>query len=253
MIAGTFKVTGSAAFDWPWHNVDEPITTTTISRTAICVAGYPETVFDIEDVTGNAGVDCTIHLPFIVNNYFLRQDQAPLYDLDDWFFGFRKTGAGTMRLTAPSFMRASTAFAPLNGYVTVAAGTLQVDGGMLDKTSNIVVNASAFLAGTGTVNRVTFDDGAGFRALASQAQPLAVLDTCAFGAGGIVELENPESLSAQRICAKLMSIGGGVAGRENLAGWTVKVDGVAQPRMSVRLRNGVLCAEYRRGLTIVFK
>ncbi|MBR4654601.1 MAG: autotransporter-associated beta strand repeat-containing protein [Kiritimatiellae bacterium] len=253
MIAGTFRVTGDAAFEWPWHNKDATVTSTTISRTALSMAGYPETVFDVGDVTDDVGVDCTIHIPFIVNNTFLRTDTNPVYDLDDWFYGFRKAGVGTMRLTAPSFERSGVAFAPLNGYITVAEGTLQVDGGMLDKTSNIVVNASAMLAGTGTVKRVTFDAGGGFRASASQAAALTVLDACSFGAGGTVDLVNSDSVPVRQINAKLMSIGGEVSGREHLSGWTVTVDGVAQPCMGILLKGGTLHAKYFKGFTLGFK
>ncbi len=251
MVAGTFRVTGDKPFDWPWSNG----AANTITTTAYMLAGYPQTEFNIEDVTGDGGVDCTIHRPFAVNNYFLRQDLAIKYTLDDWAFGFRKTGAGTMRLTAAKFNRSGNTYAPMNGDATVEEGTLQLDGSLLETSSNVVVKAGAYVAGTGSVNNVVIEDGGGFCATAGATDALAICGDCSFGTGGSVNILAPSGLDRKTLNQPLARISGAVTGSENLAGWSVQFNGVdAEGPYRIRLSSaGVLSVRYARGTSLVFR
>lgn len=250
MVANTFKVEGATPFEWPWADSSPSL----VSSTGFAVGGYPETVFDIDDVTSDSVVDATIHLPFIINYFYLRTDENPGRQLNDWLFGFKKIGAGTLRLTGPSFTREQAgSVEPLNGVITIAEGCLQVDGGMFDKTSNIVVNASGALAGTGTVNNVTFAEGAGFRSTLAGTDVMTALGGCSFGATGTVDLDNPDSLPLGKVSRKLLCINGSITGGGNLENWTVRVNGVIQPDMHVSLSRGVLRASTRSGLRLIFR
>jgi len=251
MVAGTFKVTGDKPFTWEWTNGSA----NNIDTTAYMLAGYPQTEFNIEDVTGDGSVDCTIHRPFAVNKQFLRQDQTIKYTLDDWAFGFRKTGAGTMRLTAAKFNRSGNTYAPMNGDATVEEGTLQLDGSMLETSSNVIVKAGAYVAGTGSVNNVVIEDGGGFCATAGVAGALAIRGNCSFGTGGSVSILAPSGLDRKTLNQPLARIDGVVTGGEQLAGWSVKFNGV-DTEGSCRIRlstDGVLSVRYVRGTSMVFR
>ena len=251
MVAGTFRVTGDKAFDWPWANGEA----SNIGQTAYMLAGYPQTEFNIEDVTGDGSVDCTIHRPFAVNSYFLRQDLDIKYTLDDWAFGFRKTGVGTMRLTAAKFNRNGNNYAPMNGNATVEEGTLQLDGSMLETSSNVIVKAGAYVAGTGSVNNVVIENGGGFCATAGVTDALAICGNCSFGTGGSVNILAPADFDRKTLNQPLARIDGAVTGGENLAGWSVKFNGVdAGSQYRVRLSpGGVLSVRYPRGFSLVFR
>ena len=250
MVAGTFRVTGDKPFDWPWTNGDAGI-----GKTAYMLAGYPQMEFNIEDVTGDGSVDCTIHRPFAVNNYFLRQDLDIKYTLDDWAFGFRKTGVGTMRLTAAKFAQSGTSYAPMNGDATVEEGTLQLDGSMLETSRDVIVKAGAYVAGTGSVNNVVIESGGGFCAAAGATDALAIRGNCSFGTGGSVNILAPAGLDREALNQTVARIDGAVTGGENLAGWSVKFDGVdAGSQYRVRLSSGgVLSVRYARGMSLVFR
>ena len=251
MVAGTFRVTGDKPFDWPWTNGDA----SNIGKTAYMLAGYPQTEFNIEDVTGNGSVDCTIHRPFAVNNYFLRQDLAIKYTLDDWAFGFRKTGVGTMRLTAAKFAKSGNTYAPMNGDATVEEGTLQLDGDMLETSRDVIVKAGAYVAGTGAVNNVVIENGGGFCATAGATDALAIRGDCSFGTGGSVNILAPSGLDGKTLNQPLARIDGVVTGGENLSEWSVRFNGVdAEGPYRIRLSSGgVLSVRYARGTSVVFR
>jgi hypothetical protein len=52
---------------------------------------------------------------------------------------------------------------------------------------------------------------------------------------------------------KTAKIGNPVAGSENLAGWTVTVDGVQVPGVAIFLRDGFLKAAVLKGTCILFR
>ena len=251
MVAGTFRVTGDKPFDWPWSNG----AANNINVTAYMLAGYPQTEFNIEDVTGDGGVDCTIHRPFAVNNYFVRQDLAIKYTLDDWAFGFRKTGAGTMRLTAAKFARNGNTYAPMNGDAMVEEGTLQLDGSMLETARDVIVKAGAYVAGTGSVNNVVIENDGGFSATAGSANALAICGNFSFGTGGSVNILAPSGFDRKALNQTLARIDGEVTGSENLSGWTVRFNGVdAEGSYMIRLSSGgVLSVRYTRGTSVVLR
>ena len=251
MVAGVFRVTGSTPFTWEWTNGN----TGNIGSSAYMVAGWPQTEFNIEDVTGDVSVDCTIHRPFAVNNMFLRQDTTIKYTLDDWAFGFRKTGAGTMRLTAAKFSRSSNSYAPMNGDATVEEGTLQLDGDMLETSRDVIVKAGAYVAGTGAVNNVVIENGGGFCATAGATDALVIRGDCSFGTGGSVNILAPSGLDGKTLNQPLARIDGVVTGGENLSEWSVRFNGVdAEGPYRIRLSSGgVLSVRYARGTSVVIR
>ena len=250
MVAGTFRVTGDKPFDWPWTGGD----INNIGSTSYMLSGYPQTEFNIEDVTDDCAVDCTIHRPFAVTYYFLRQDLTIKYTLDDWAFGFRKTGPGTMRLTAAKFSKGAD-YAPMNGDATVEAGTLQLDGDMLETARDVVVKAGAYLSGTGGVNNVVIENGGGFSVSAASRGQLAIKGNCRFGEGGFVNILSAASVPEKSIHVKIARVEGTATGVEAISGWKVLLDGVESQAGRYRLRfaSGILSVRHTKGATVVVR
>ena len=97
--------------------------------------------------------------------------------------------------------------------------------------SMLTVAAGGFLGGTGMVNRVTLEPGAGLAALAGQTEPLHVRKALALPATGVVEISNPDGLdrNSLRTISVLTAATDGdglLTGTENLANWTVSFNGV---------------------------
>ena len=137
------------------------------------------------------------------------------------------------------------------GVIAVEAGELRVN---VDYSlaSRYTVADGAFLSGTGKVSKVEFAAGAGLRVDAGKTDVLE-LAGADFAGGGVIEISgvSPEAVDNLRVtCAK---IGNPVTGSENLAGWTVTVDGVQVPGVAVFLRDGFLKASVLKGTCVIFR
>ncbi len=217
---------------------------------AILVNGEPQTEFNIADVTGDERDDATFYRPLAI--CYLYKNGILKDTCGYWPFGFRKTGVGTMRLAARRTPKGRTATAsgdsvwPLNGTISVEAGELKVD---CDQSSltGLVVSAGAYLSGTGTVNNVTLEDGAGLRVAAEGIVPLKVNGTFTFGATGRIELANPNSIERRNVKVTLATFNGPVVGAANLANWTVSFNGTDYPADTWR------CEVYGNKLIVGFQ
>lgn len=197
---------------------------------------HGKTEFAVQDITGGAGADVTFGMP--------------LQDIPDWvnttkfknirfICGLLKSGAGTLRL--------ASAGNTYSGPTVVSEGVLRVDGALT--ASAVTVKDGGWLGGTGTVAAVTLEDGAGFEALAGQAQPLNVGALAAAG-GVTVRVRNPEGVAAETLNAAVAKVAGGV----DVSGWTVVMDGVAPtPNLRVKTEaDGVVYARWSpRGTAVL--
>lgn len=201
------------------------------------------TEFRVEDVTGDAAADGIFNCAVLARARDGWQDaEHPC--------GFRKTGGGTMELNNPYKGGGGQHTRP-TGVIAVEAGELGVNVDY-STASKYAVADGAFLSGTGKVSKVEFAAGAGLRVDAGKADILE-LAGADFAGGGVIEITGvpPEAIDNLRVnCAK---VGDPVTGAENLAGWTVKVDGVQVPGVAVFLREGFLKASVLKGTCILFR
>ena len=216
-----------------------------VANTSQAIACYnaPRTTFDVADITGDGAADVTLGLPLY--NYATNNAASGILE----GCGFVKTGAGTLRI-AYTF---ADQFKSLNGPVDVSNGVLRVDG-RLTGPSMLTVAAGGFLGGTGTVNRVTLEPGAGLAALAGQTEPLHVRKALALSATGVVEVSNPagldrNSLRTIPVLTAATDGTGSLTGTENLANWTVTFNGVADASWTLFAEDDTVKA--RRALATV--
>ncbi len=254
MVKEHFRVTGNAPFRWPlkaYSSVDQ------LAGQGLSLNGYPENVFDVEDATGDSDVDAYFDVPFIIGRGFFRKDVGN-HQLSDWAFGFTKTGAGTMRMSAPSVSGSEAAavsglaYRSFNGDAKVNAGTLQVDGD-ISLSDTVRVAAGAYLAGTGTVNNVALAAGGGLRVSHRQADPLVVKGDFAAAGPVTVAIDLPVGAAARDIRASVLTVEGGLTGGANISGATVLVNGEALPAVKISLSGKTVSLRYRRGTTLVFR
>lgn len=258
MVKERFAVRGSRAFEWMPSSdaTDDP---KVMSAEALSLNGIPENVFDVDDVTGDADPDATFGVPFMIGFGFLRADTATgAHALDDWLFGFRKTGQGTMRITAglhqvrnggtPSGF-ASHSF---NGDVKVEGGTLQIDGD-ISTSRAVIVSQGAMLSGTGFVNGVSIADGGGFRVANRQGGVLRIAGDLNVGKDAVVDVVVPQGASFRDIKANVATVAGNIVGVENLSGATVVADGTAIPNAMVAVKGKTISVRYAFGTTIVVR
>ena len=197
------------------------------------------TVFDVADMTGDGNVDVTMGY-HLWNGFTTNERDAAITDS-----GLIKTGAGTLSVASVTNK--------VSGAVTVAEGTMRVDGKLV--TPSVVdVYSGAFIGGTGTVARVSMDAGAGFDAPAGQDKPLTVQGDLALPATGVVNISNLDGSEEKDMKpVNLVTATGDITGAENLAGWTVKVNGVTTRKWRLAVRNGVIGAKFNNGFVITFR
>ena len=201
------------------------------------------TEFRVEDVTGDAAADGIFNCAVLARTRDGWQNaQNPC--------GFRKTGGGTMELNNP-YKGVSGAHARPTGEIAVEAGELRVN---VDYSlaSKYTVADGAFLSGTGKVSKVEFAAGAGLRVDAGNTDVLE-LAGADFAGGGVIEISGVPAEAVDNLRVTCARIGNPVTGAANLAGWTVKVDGVQVPGVAVCLREGFLKASVLKGTCILFR
>ena len=210
-VHGTFKVAGT-----------KPCVLPTVASNPLIFL-YPDkpTVFDVDDVTGDAQTDLEMGLKIIrppdqsVLDYFRTNFSQTVY-------GFVKAGEGTMALTANH----DTTWT-FNGDAAVSNGTLAVDGNIA-RSDTVRVAAGAFLSGTGTVNNVEIAAGGGFRQKAGNATPLKISGDLSIDANPVFRIDNPANLDAKAVKAVVFHATGAVTGAENLANARFYLDGELQ-------------------------
>ena len=200
------------------------------------------TEFRVEDVTGDAASDG------IFNCAVLARDRDS-WQTAQYPCGFRKTGSGTMELNNP-YRGENGSHAKPKGVIAVEAGELKVN---IDYStaSKYTVAGGAFLSGTGKVSNVEFAAGAGLRVDATKADVLE-LAGADFAGGGVIELSGVDPAAIKNLRVVCAKVGDPVTGAANLSGWTVKIDGVEQPRVAVRVHGGFLKASVTKGICVSF-
>ena len=178
--------------------------------------------------------------------------------LSDWKFGFKKTGAGTMRITAQKVRYDSSGTASgfssrsFNGDPKVLEGTLQVDGD-ISLSDTVLVSAGAYLAGTGLVNNVSIAQGGGLRVRDGQADVLRIGGDLSVEGGLKIDVLLADGADVRDVKAKVLTVSGEIEGAESLVSASVFVDGVSVPNIKLRLDDGALSLRYMRGTTVVFR
>ena len=202
----------------------------------------PCTIIDVADMTGDARTD--VVMGYRINNGSSNMGSGigTVVWTDS---GFIKTGVGTFSV--------ASAVNTVSGVITVSNGTLRVDG-VLATPSAVNVASGAFLGGTGTVAKVSMETGSGFAAPVGQDAPLTVQGALAIPATGVVDIANLDGAEEKDIRpVKLATATGSITGTENLAGWTVKVNGVTKGNWKLGMRGDVLCAQPEKGFIISFR
>ena len=246
MVQDTIKVTGHVPFVW-----DALDNRYRFEWNALVLNGYPENTFDIEDVTDNAEADATFDVPLCISSSFFKAG----YTLDDWSFGFTKTGAGTMRLTAAS-VDATTNVTyrtrTYNGNTKVNAGALQVDGD-ISLSDTVRVAAGAYLAGTGTVNNVAVAAGGGFRAAIDQKDLLKVKGNLDLAGAVTVDLRDDAVDVKQSGTCYILEVDGTITGAGHLSGASVLINGEPKKPSIAAFEGNKMYVKFWRGLIITIK
>lgn len=197
------------------------------------------TTIDVADITGDGRTD--VVMGYHIWNGNKSHDAAN--ELRD--SGFVKTGAGTFSVASMTNK--------VSGVVTVSNGTMRVDGKLVTPSS-VEVAVGAYIGGTGTVANVSMESGAGFAAPAGQSAPLTVEGNFTLPATGVVNISNLDGDAENNIrSAKIVTATGTLGGTENLANWTVKIDGVVAPRWAIVLKDNVVYAKNSRGFVLIYK
>ena len=173
------------------------------------------TIFDVKDITGDSVPDATFRFQ-LRNN--ANSNANPC--------GIVKDGEGTMRLTAASAYTRDT---------LISNGVLQVDGSIATSPT-VTVFTNGWLGGTGTVNNVAVQTGGGFAAAQGQMHPLSIAGNLTLEPGGIVRVSNPDGLPGGQVNVTFAEVTGSIIGAQNLADWTVDIEGVPSDSANYRVR-----------------
>ena len=257
MVKEKIAVRGTVPFLWDLSGSN--LSESRKSQEALTLNGYPENDFEIEDVTGNGEVDATFGVPFMIGYGFFRADVANAnHLLDDWKFGFKKTGEGTMRITAPKVQYGNGTTASklgcrsFNGDPKVLEGTLQVDGD-ISLSGTVRVFAGAYLSGTGLVNNVSIEQGGGLRVRDGQTDVLRIGGGLTVGSDVKVEALLADGADVRNVRAKVLAVTGEIEGVESLVSASVYVDGVPVPNIRLKFEGRELSLRYMRGTTVVLR
>lgn len=238
MVSGTMAFKGAKTYSFP-------MSTGTAKANSFTLNGEPQTVFDVQDAAGLA----TFDIPFMIaGGYFTGLANGTC---GEHKFGFRKTGLGTMRITAAKLSNETitgTGYTNrgFNGTASVEAGTLAIDGN-ISVAEGVAVLSGASLAGTGMVQNVTLADGAGWRIRATDADPLEIKGNLTVNGTPRIDVE-AGTAKAKRTVAK---VAGTITG--SFEGAPVYVDGVLDGTWKATIRNNELVVGEAKGLLFVVR
>ena len=200
-----------------------------------CIEQHGKTEFYVADITQDANPDVTIGVVLKVPCHWGGNSSGgnTLYSKTYFRTGLMKTGPGTLRLNSTDTTHYYTEATRVNG------GTLLVDSRTFLST-NVIVQAGAFVGGTGTVARVTVEAGGGFTAAPGQARALTV-SAVQLPPDGEVRLDIPytgECARMRECCVPVVT----ATGFEN-ARWRVSMNGGEPPHgfaVSAVTENGIV-------------
>ena len=231
------NVGGTCYFSLGWQNDSYQ----EIDGTKIYQHGKTE--FHVADITQNAEPDVTIGVVLKPALRWGGNASNSLYANTYFRTGLLKTGPGTLRLNC------CTAAGKYYSEATrVNGGTLLVDAATFNST-NVIVQAGAYLGGTGTVVRATIEAGGGFTAAPGQTRPLT-LTAAELPTDGVVTLDVP--YTDDLTDPKSVRVSVPVVTADALAGahWRVTLNGSAVPRGLVGravVRNGIVYGTVKHG------
>lgn len=237
---------GRANFFCLGHEQDEYVV---VNGTTTNLHGKVE--FHVADITKSADVDVTLGVTLKTQSTW---GGAPKYGATVFNNGLLKTGPGTLRLNGNG---RAEGFTNKSYYYTEATrvngGALLVDTTAFNST-NVFVQAGAYVGGTGAVKRVTVEADGGFTAAPGQTRPLTVAEV-ELPADNAVRLDIPyvgDLAELKHLRVPVVT----AAGLED-AKWTVTINGAAAPtgyRASAVVSNGVVYGVYAKaGMMIVVR
>lgn len=237
---------GNCYFSLGWQS-DSYQTPSTFNTSGGYIDQHGKTEFYVADITGDADPDVTIGVVLKFPCRWNGNQYNSLYSKTYFRTGLLKTGPGTLRLNSADATHYYSEATRVN------AGTLLVDSHTFHST-NVFVQAGAFLGGTGTVVRTTIETGGGFTAAPGQTAPLT-LDAVELPPNGVVALDIPftgtrEEMDSYRVPVVSAS---GLDG----ATWNVTVNGGPVPRGCVAgatVSNGVVYGTLsREAFTLIMR
>lgn len=204
---------------------------------------HGKTEFHVADITQNAEPDVTIGVVLKPAVCWAGNSSNSLYSDTYFRTGLLKTGPGTLRLNC-----CTAANKYYSEATRVNGGTLLVDAATFNST-NVIVQAGAYLGGTGTVARATIEAGGGFTAAPGQTRPLT-LTAAELPTDGVVTLDVP--YTDDLTDPKSVRVRVPVVTADALAGahWRVTLNGSAVPRGLVGravVRNGIVYGTVKHG------
>ena len=209
---------------------------------------HGKTEFHVADITQNAEPDVTIGVVLKPALRWAGNTSNSLYANTYFRTGLLKTGPGTLRLNC------CTAAGKYYSEATrVNGGTLLVDATTFNST-NVIVQAGAYLGGTGTVARASIEAGGGFTAAPGQTRPLT-LTAAELPTDGVVTLDVPYTGDV----ADLKRVRVPVVTADALAGanWRVTLNGAAVPRgyaATAYVNNGIVYGSvFKNGIVIIVR
>ena len=231
------NVGGTCYFSLGWQNDSYQ----EIDGTKIYQHGKTE--FHVADITQNAEPDVTIGVVLKPALRWGGNASNSLYANTYFRTGLLKTGPGTLRLNCRT-----AADKYYSEATRVNGGTLLVDAATFNST-NVIVQAGAYLGGTGTVVRATIEAGGGFTAAPGQTRPLT-LTAAELPTDGVVTLDVP--YTDDLTDPKSVRVSVPVVTADALAGahWRVTLNGSAVPRGLVGravVRNGIVYGTVKHG------
>ena len=211
---------------------------------------------DVADITGNAETDATIGL-IIRNMYNMTwRTDTDFSSTGGWggtmnpyrayrfLGGIKKTGAGTLRLTNTSTYNYTT---------EVAAGALVVDGSIA-KSSAVIVDANAYLGGTGTVAAVTFKNAGGLLCSMGAKDVLKTPSVTAEGSV-VVKVQAPAGADKKDFHQDLLQITGRPASVD-FTNWSVSFPGAEGSKgfvLKYDAATGLVSGGYAGGTLVIFR
>ena len=211
---------------------------------------HGKTEFHVADITRNAEPDVTIGVVLKPALRWAGNSSNSLYANTYFRTGLLKTGPGTLRLNC-----CTAANKYYSEATRVNGGTLLVDAATFNST-NIFVQAGAYLGGTGTVVRATIEAGGGFTAAPGQTRPLT-LTAAELPEDGVVPLDIP--YTGDLTDPKSVRVRVPVVTADALAGahWHVTLNGADVPHGFVgtaSVRDGIVYGTVARsGLIFIIK
>ncbi|MGN0852272.1 MAG: autotransporter-associated beta strand repeat-containing protein [Kiritimatiellia bacterium] len=124
--------------------------------------------FHVADITRDARPDVTLGVVLKTQSTW---GGAPRFGATRFWSGLLKTGPGTLRLNGTGKLEGKTGDFYYQEATRVNGGALLVDTTAF-RSTNVFVQAGAFLGGTGTVMRATIEAGGGFTAAPGQTRAL---------------------------------------------------------------------------------